>query len=74
MMTPPCSFTRLRPLEPSGPVPDRTIDTARAPCVSASVRKKMSTGDRRSSTCLVSDTVRCPSAMRRLVFGEITYT
>lgn len=68
------SLMRRKPIEPSPPEPDSTTQTARDSCVSASVRKKMSIGARRSSNPVMSETTSVPSFMAMLLFGEITYT
>src|ERR1051325_9779548 len=68
------SFTRRRPIEPSAPLPERMTHTARESCVSASVRKKMSTGARRSSYPVTADTISMPSLSVRPLFGGMTYT
>ena len=63
---------RFMPIEPSAPVPDSTTHTARSPRASASVRKKMSIGARRSSTRVAGDWTSQPSSIVRLCRGETT--
>ena len=46
MVSPPRSLIRLIPIAPSPSAPESTIATDRGPCVSASVRKKISTATR----------------------------
>jgi hypothetical protein len=63
---------RFRPDDPLGPVPERITHTDRDPCESASVRKNTSTGARRCSRPVNSETASMPSLISRLLFGEIT--
>ena len=58
--------------EPFGPVPDNTTAAAHAPYASASVRKNMSTGARRSSSRFIGRTRRWPSAASSVRFGGMT--
>lgn len=69
---PPYSLTRRSPIEPSEPEPERITHTARESCVSASVRKKMSIGARRSSNPVMSEISSMPSFIDRLLLGGMT--
>jgi hypothetical protein len=72
MHRPPISLTRFIPIEPFAPVPESTTETARAPCDSASARKKMSTGARRTSVLVTSESERRPPLISRLLSGGMT--
>ena len=69
---PPYSLMRFSPDDPFGPVPDRMTAAACEPRASASERKNMSTGARRSSFRVMSATSMASPSMRSILFGGTT--
>jgi hypothetical protein len=73
-VSPPFSFTRLRPTAPSEPVPENTAQTARSSCTCASARKNRSIATCGPRVRDGSVTRSHPSFIDRSRLGAITYT